>query len=454
MKTQLSKLFERLRSSYWFLPSLMAVSALLLSYGMIQLDDMYRFEMKRSFWLYTGHAGGAMEVLSTIASATITIASLTFSVTIVALTLAASQYGPRLLYNFMRDRSNQTVLGIFIAAFLYSLMVLRSIQGDGATFVPQLSITMALVLALCGIGALIYFIHHTAETIQADTLIATVSQELRGSVHATFPPVEKEADYQREVGQANPLWNRLQGDSHKVRARTSGFLQAIDVDALKRVATERDLIMRVFKRPGELVIHEAELLAIHPAARADPALAQVCREAFVLGSRRTLIQDAELPFQQLVEMAVRGLSPGVYDPYTALRCIGRIADGLVLVMGRAEPSQVRCDDDGNVRLLLPVASFATIADASFVDLRAYGATNTLVMEKLIGTLGDLVRCARTDGQRQVLLRHARLIHEAAAAHAGEAAARGSLDRAYAELMTASATGTNRVLETPPASRTH
>lgn len=440
MKTRLSELFERLHSSYWFVPAVMAAFALLLSYITTRLEDAVSPGLKRSFWLYTGDAGGAMEVLSVIATATITIASLTFSVTIVALTLAASQYGPRVLYSFMRDRSNQVVLGVFIGVFIYALMVLRTVQGDGATFVPQLAVTTALVLALCGIGALIYFIHHIAEEIQADNLIAAVSRELTGCVKTLLPPAAQEEEYQREAEAARALWDGVQADSDVVCAQGRGFLQAVDIEALQRIAAQQQLVMRVLKRPGEFVIYASALVAIHPAARVDRALADVCNGAFILGARRTLIQDVELPFQQLAEIAIRGLSPGVYDPFTALRCIAWLADGLIQVMERGEPRAVRRDTEGKVRLLLSVPGFASIADASFTELRANGAANTLVMKKLLETLLELYRRARTDAQRRVLSGHAHVVYEAALARAGDETGRNVLAHIYAQLAAAGVVG--------------
>lgn len=433
MRTRLSKLFERLRSSYWFVPSALAAFALLLSYGMIRVDRALDLEVEHSFWLYTGHASAALDVLSTVATATITIATLTFSVTIVALTLAASQYGPRLLYNFMRDRANQVVLGVLIGGFLYSLMVLRAVQGDDAAFVPQLSVTLAVVLALLGVAALIYFIHHTAETIQADNLIAAVSRDLADYVRDVLPPVEKESEYQREAEDGQALWRQLQADSATIRAQASGFLQAINLELLESMAARHDLVLRVLKRPGEFVTHETDLLALHPAARLAKDLVRIGNDAFVLGARRTLIQDVELPFQQLAEVAVRGLSPGVYDPFTALRCIARLADGLILAMGRGEPRQVRRDADGRIRLLLSVPSFASIAKAALGDLYAYGASNTPVMQNLLETLAELLHCARTQSQREALLSHAHRIYQAAHERAADTGRR-SLDQARARLL--------------------
>lgn len=444
MKTWFSELFEHLHSSYWFVPSVMAAFALLLSYAAVETDRVLGDSLKRSFWLYTGHPDGALQVLSTIATAMITIATLTFSVTIVALTLAASQYGSRLLYSFMRDRANQVVLGVFVSAFLYTLLVLRAIDvGDGAPFVPQVSVTVALVLALVGVAALIYFIHHIAEVIQADNLIAAVSSDLAKQVRVLCAPADKEAEYQREADEGDALWQRVKGDAGTVEASDTGFLQAIDIDTLQQAAVERDLVIRVWVRPGEFVTRECALLAVFPATRLDDALVRSAREAFALGPRRTLIQDLELPFQQLAEIAVRSLSPSLHDPFTALRCIARLADGLDEVMARSEPRGARRDAEGRIRLLLSTASFGSVVEAGLTELRTSSASNSHVMARLLDRMANLVRRARTDSQRKVLLDHAQMIYEAALPHAADVTTRETLDRMRDRLAVAAGSAAGR-----------
>jgi uncharacterized membrane protein len=172
-KTKLSKLWEALHSSYWFVPTLMVVIAIALAFAMLSLDRAGKSGPIESLgWIYTGGPDGARTMLSAIASSMITVAGTAFSITLVALTLASSQFGPRLLRNFMQDTGNQIVLGTFIATFIYCLLVLRTVRGDDYNvFVPQLSVTVGIVLAIASIGVLIYFIHHASTTIQASHVI-------------------------------------------------------------------------------------------------------------------------------------------------------------------------------------------------------------------------------------------------------------------------------------------
>jgi uncharacterized membrane protein len=176
--------WDRLRSSYWFIPSVMALIAISLSFATIAADTKFRDDMLREQgWIYTGGAEGARAVLSVIAGSIITVAGTTFSITIASLSLASAQFGPRLLHNFMRDTGNQVVLGTFISTFLYCLLVLRTIRGlEDNTYVPHLSVTLGVALAVASLGVLIYFIHHVAESIQVAHIIHVVGAELNDSV--------------------------------------------------------------------------------------------------------------------------------------------------------------------------------------------------------------------------------------------------------------------------------
>lgn len=192
MKTKILHFLEQIRTSFWFIPSLMAFSAIILSYVMVQLDKSQILHVGLlDTVLYSGSAEGSRTVLSTIAGSMITVAGVVFSITIVALTMAASQFGSRLLRNFMGDRVNQIVLGAFIATFLYCLLVLQSIHYDGKEiFVPRVATSLSLILVLADFGILIYFFHHVSVLLQAEKVIESVSRELSGTINRLFPEEE------------------------------------------------------------------------------------------------------------------------------------------------------------------------------------------------------------------------------------------------------------------------
>lgn len=189
MKAYLSNIWENLRTNFWFVPTIMVLLSIVLATGLLTLDRLTQDTVTSELeWVYTGSPEGARALLAAVASSVITVAGTTFSITIAVLTLASSQFGPRLLRNFVRDRSNQIVLGTFIATFIYCLLVLRTIRGlEETQLVPSLSVTGGVVLAVVSIGVLIYFIHHIAESIQADYLIALISRDIDDAIDRLFP---------------------------------------------------------------------------------------------------------------------------------------------------------------------------------------------------------------------------------------------------------------------------
>ena len=304
MGTRISYTEDRLRNSYWFVPTIMLVGAAVLAWITTNLDDSYDPEKMR--WvgdlIHSGSSDGAREVLGTIAASMITVAGVVFSITIVSLQLASSQFGPRMLANFMRDRGNQITLGTFVAAFLYSLLVLRTIRNDAT--VPHLSVTFAVGLAVAGLVVLIYFIHHISTAIQAPNLIDAISDELRRGVDHLFPDVE-DVDSADSGDASHALPGDFDEQSRPIEAAGTGFVQVIDVEDLVKIATEHDLVIRLETRPGRFVVHRTPCASAYPASRVDDDVAQAIAECVVTGARRTIQQDIEFPIKQMVEIAVR-----------------------------------------------------------------------------------------------------------------------------------------------------
>jgi len=412
MKTRFLALWDALRSSLWFVPALMAAAAIGLSFATVALDEAIKHKVLENVgWLWAGGPEGARGLLSTVAGSMITVAGVVFSITIVALSLASSQFGPRLLRNFMRDTGNQVVLGTFIATFLYCLLVLRTVRGaDGSEFVPYVSITVALALAVASLGVLIYFIHHASVSIQVSTVIEVVDRELDAAIDRLFPEeLGREVPEQQQPEDKGEVPEGFEREVHPVAAITSGYLQAIDAGALMKVATERDLIFRVRHRPGRFVMPGGDLVLAWPGARVDQALGEQIRAAFILGSERTLTQDVEFALNQLVEVAVRALSPGMNDPFTAVSCVDRLGAALCRLATRVLPAPHRYDEDGNLRVIADVVTFAGAVDAAFTQIRQYGRTSMAVTVRLLDTIGGIAAYTRREEDRAALLRQAVMI---------------------------------------------
>jgi uncharacterized membrane protein len=406
----LRNLWESLFSSLWFVPGLMTFLALCLAFAAIAVDTALDGS---AGWAYGGGPEGARELLSAIASSMITVAGVSFSVMIVALTLASQQFGPRLLRNFMRDTGNQIVLGTFIATFTYCLLVLRTVRSDESDFVPHVSVTLAIVFALASLGVLIYFIHHAAVSIQAPELIAMVAKDLHEGIERLYPEQLGQSSAS-ELEELPDTIEAFETKGHAISTTEAGYLQSVDDDRLMTIAREKDLVVLLKCRPGDFVIEDEEIARARPADRMDGATVEALRGAFIFGSQRTHLQDVEFSLQQLVEVAVRALSPSVNDPFTALNCIDRIAAVLSVLARRSFPSPYRRDADGSLRVVAPRTSFAGILSLAFDPIRQYGRTSVPVNLGLLDAIVKIATRVKRDGDRTALLNQALMIERGSA----------------------------------------
>ena len=410
LNTRLRTLAEDLGTSYWFVPTLMALAAIGLAFLTLALDrSLNRGWVSDVGLFYSGSAEGARLLLSTVASSMITVAGVVFSITIVALTLASSQFGPHILRGFMRDVGSKLVLGTFISTYIYCLLVLRTVRGEaGATFVPNISVTVGVALAIAGLGMIIYFIHHTATLIQADSIIAAIGDDLSDSIKVLFPePLGIGGD--PPAGEPEPP-PASEGDASAVSAARAGYIQAVDAGALLALAREGDLFVRMLLRPGRFVTPGCPLMQVSPAARLDERLAERLRRTVFIGSRRTPVQDLEFALQQLAQMAVRALSPGINDPYTAMRCIDQLCEGLCLLASRALPHPCRYDAEGRMRIVAAPPTFDDALVASLDQIRPYSGSS-LIAARLLNAIRLIARHLRREDDRGALRRQARRVEE-------------------------------------------
>lgn len=414
MGTKLSFFTDYLRNTYWFVPSIMLLGSAFLAWVTTNIDDETDPEKLR--WvgdlIFSGGADGAHAVLSTIAASMITVAGVVFSITIVSLQLASSQFGPRMLANFMRDRGNQITLGTFVSAFLYSLLILRTVRTDDPQSIPHLSITVALVLAVAGLSVLIYFIHHVATTIQAPNLIAAITTELRRAAADVFPDADEVENV--PATQTPDLPEGFDEGARLVAARGTGYVQVIDLDKLTALAREHDLVVRIETRPGRFVVAKTAFARAYPGTAVTDEVATAIAACIETGSRRTPQQDVEFPIKQLVEIAVRALSPGINDPFTAATCVDQASAGLCDIAARELPSPYLVDEDGALRVVAgdPV-TFERLVGGAFDQVRQCADFHTPVYVHMLESLTRIVGCVRDASRLEPLLREGRLVVEAA-----------------------------------------
>jgi len=441
MKARLSTFLDRIRSSYWFFPAIMSLMAVGLSTLMLSLDRRYADRIPAdAWWLYGGGDEGARVVLSAIVTSMISVTSVVFSITIVALTLAAGQFGSRVLRNFMRDRGNQVTLGTFIATFVYALLVLRTVRGvEDAEFVPPLAMSMGILLVFLSVAVLIYFIHHVASSIQADSVVRSIALETEDAIERLFPGAigeESPTDGRPEGGAPGftSLPTRFDADAGVVRAPRGDQLQIIDQEGLMELAVEHDLVVRLRARPGDFVVRDGVIAQVWKDGDLEAELLDEVRDVFVLGRSRSLQQDAEFGILQLVEVAVRALSTGINDPFTAMNCVDRISSLLCQLAGRAFPGAERFDDEGNLRVVADTSSFGGFVDSGFNQIRQNARGSVAVLVRMFEALESIGAQARTREQRRVLEQHAALVLQAGLAADPPGPDRLDLERAHASAL--------------------
>jgi uncharacterized membrane protein len=311
-----------------------------------------------------------------------------------SLQLASSQFGPRVLGNFMRDRTNQIVFGTFIATFLYCLFVLRSVRGmEDNSFVPHLSVAFGILLAAASVAVLIYFIHHIATSIRVETLLEKLAEDGCDAVDRLFPEqLGRGPGTDASEGAVQGLLpDDFDAESRKIKADSSGYVQNIGVDVLMRLATENDLVLRIEAPPGRFVANGACVIMAFPGDRVSDEIAEDLRGAAVIGRGRTSYQDLDFAIRRIVELAQRSLSPGINDPTTALYCIDRLGEVLGRLAGRETPSPTRVDDSGQLRVVTEVVALKDVACQAFAAIARYGITDTDVVMRLTEAILGLER---------------------------------------------------------------
>ncbi|MEM1055829.1 MAG: DUF2254 domain-containing protein [Bacteroidota bacterium] len=406
MRARLLTRLDDLRTSYWFIPSLMVVGALSLAFGATLMDSRIGAEWIEDVpWIYAFGPDGARACLSTIAGSMIGVAGVTFSITIASVVYASGQYGPRLLTNFMSDRGNQVTLGTFIATFLYCLLILSTVRSadessasglaEGAVgeFVPHIAILIALALALASVAVLIYFIHHVPESIHVSNVIAGIGRDLRSKIDVLFPERIGKGEIGDDALEAEDVQTEMPDgfleDAVPILADSSGYVQGIDTRALLSLATKYDVLVRVRRRPGDFTAEGDTLALVGPSATMSPDLVRRFRVAFAWGTQRTALQDVRFLVNELVEIAGRALSPGVNDPFTAMTCLDWLTATLKCLGERDFPSADRYDASGTLRVIAQPTTFHEFVRHVYGQLRPYLAADRNAALHAMRSIGEV-----------------------------------------------------------------
>jgi uncharacterized membrane protein len=406
--------WEAVRTTFWLVPSILVVVAGILFLVTFEIDwAAYHQHVHLPFWIESGNADAAREVLTATAAAVITVVGVVFSITILALTLASQQFGPRMMRNFVRDVGNQVTLGIFVATFVYSVLALVAITSvpHRPDFVPHLSVAVAEVLLLVDIAVLIYFIHHIAKSIQLPEVIASIARDLMRAIDAEFPVRDADqcvpvpADSNKSVPE---LLKLLDDRGGSVTADTSGYLQFVGYAQLVAIASRTDAVIRLNHRPGHFVVAGLPLATVWPRGAAEQVRLALAK-AHVTGPHRTLMQDPVFAIDQLVEIAIRALSPAVNDTFTALTCIDWLAAGLSRLSGRTLEEASYRDGFGRVRLIERDPSYGRMVNRAFDKVRQAARGMPAVIIRLLDALAVVMEQTTTAEQQRILLRQAEMV---------------------------------------------
>jgi len=393
-----------IRASYWFVPTVIMTSIAALSAFTLFLDHFYQGALPSWFILNEGDPQGARIFLSTVAGSMIGVAGVTFSITIVSLSLASSQFGPRILKSFMRSKANQFVLGIFIATFLYCLVILQFVKGStSGLFVPSISTNVALFLTLLCLKSLIYFIHHVANSIQIDTIVTNVVSELRLATDR-FCSKEYKIQEKENGTQTTVDWENIKA----IKSPKSGYLQAVDYDELLRIAANKNLIVNVLNRAGDFLQEGSPIIKIYQQNQEDELEREVLK-FILIGLMRTEQQDLEYSIRQLVEIATRALSPGINDSFTAITCIDWLGAAINRIAIKGMPPRYLYDDQNKLRIITNETTFEGVCATAFNQIRQAAAKDISVSLRLLEVLANIGNHVQKEVIAQNLLEHAKRV---------------------------------------------
>ncbi len=398
LREHLARWLMILRQQFWLVPAAMVLCGALLALAMVQLDRAGNLPawVALSGWLYQGSPSGAHALLGAVVASTIGVAGTVFSITIAALSLAAGQMGPRLMQNFTSDRGNQFTLGAYLGTFAYALLVLRSVDADAADpFVPQLALSVAILLTFLCVGTLIYFVGHMAGRINVDTVIELVNRDFHDAMRRLLP----EAPSPRIEIQRG--WSEAQS----VSSATGGYLQHVDSQRLAEWADENGATVRLLARPGDHVFPGVPIALVRPSVQG--AGEAVC-SAIVIGDMRLSAGDLEDAVRRMVEVGVRALSPGINDPNTAISVLDKLGTALCDMVRLHMPNGQLCDN-GRVLLDMPVTTYDGLLDTMFHMIRQSAHGQPAVLVRMLEVLTAAASCEQDAARARALQRHADLV---------------------------------------------
>lgn len=409
MKKLLLK-WDKLKATFWLIPVVLIVASISLSFLLLYVDRLYQFTQEGlGKFLFVNSSDSARSILSTISAAMMGVAGTVFSITLVALTLASSQFGSRLIKNFMYVKLNQVVLGAYISTYLYCLLVLNAVQdANDYTFIPSLSILVAIILAITNIILLIIFIHQIAISLQADKVISDISDILYKQIDSLFPEKMGKPKQSEENIDVATIISEYQM-CISLKSTKNGYLQHIDSDPLMDIITKNNALLELYFRPGGHMVEGEEIGLLYTNDQWEKKELDTIFKQFEIGKTKTSQQDIEFSIHQMVEIASRALSPGINDPYTAMTCIDNLTAIMACLAQTKFPSRYRYDDEKTLRIIADTFEFEGILDAAFNQIRQFSGGTPSVIIRLMDAMTTIIKFTHNERDRGSVLRHARMV---------------------------------------------
>ena len=372
-------------ASYWFIPINIFSIAIIAAIVLPILDIHYQDALGEALPWIKLSSESARLLFATIMGSMVSVVGLVFSLTVLTLSLASSQFGPRLLRTFITNRSTQFALGIFLATSIYALLLLAMIRDEEYAFVPYLSLSFAVLVTTFNLLYLIYFINDIAQLMQAPNVVCRVADDFDRSIDRLFPAsLESEKENEESFVKLPTSW--LAEQRAFVYGDKEGYIQGVDTCDLVELAKEEGVTIRVLHRPGAFIAKGLPLIQLWPSIEISDEFNDKLNRIFVVGKRRTPRQDVECALNELVEVAVRSLSSGINDPFTAMTCIDRLGASLGRLAGCPIPASGHWDSDEHLRVVMPVVVFNDVLEAAFNQIRQNSRTNPAVLIRLLEAL--------------------------------------------------------------------
>ncbi|MGH2807023.1 MAG: DUF2254 domain-containing protein [Actinomycetota bacterium] len=410
---RLADLRDRLRTTLWFIPSLCVAASVLLVWATDMIDR--RFPELRESVRVVGSNASAETVLTTIATSMISLTALVFSITVVVLQLASTQFSPRVLRTFLRDRRSQFALGVFVATFVYSLVTLRSVGTQSEEFIPQISVGAAFALVILSLGVFVMYINNIAQSIRVASIVKSIGDETREVIEELYPPDLRVPDVR---------WSRPPRAHQFYESQKGGVIISVDEDDLVEWARDHDCVLELLQAIGDFVPKGQRVLARYGGGAKVPLDPS---DFISVAHERTMRQDIAFGFRQLVDIAERALSPAINDPTTAVQSIDQMHDLLRRLAGRPFPGPFRVDSDGDVRLVMQAMRWEGYVSLAMDEIRQYEGRSLQVARRFRAMINDLLIVV-DDDRRSVLERELDLLDEAVTRQFPDAADRRAAAR--------------------------